>query len=474
MADEQNIPSIDHRLQLGELLAPTISELIEAKQTFDARTALSELRDPEIADVLTALPLAHRAVAFRLLPRARAAEVFTHLPPDQQEALLDEMTHEQLAQIFNEMNPDDRAEVFEELPGQLVTKLLALMKPSERRMTQVILGYPEQSVGRLMTPEYLTCRAEWTVERALEHIRRRGRDAETLNTLYMVDEHGRLFAYVALRAVLLAEPTQTCGDLAQSDVIYLGATDDREEAVRMMARYDLPVLPVVDRDGVLVGVVTYDDVADVAEEEVTEDIQKLGGMEALDAPYLSSPLLELVKKRGVWLVVLFAGGLLTIVAMAGFRTEIDQVVALSLFVPLIIASGGNSGSQAASIMIRAIAIGEVNGRDWRRVAVRELLSGLMMGAGLAMLGLVVVLAADALGWLSSMEGGHSPTMLAMTVAGSILGVILCGTLVGSLLPFALRAFGFDPAAGSTPLVATIVDVSGLVIYFMLAKVLLGL
>jgi magnesium transporter len=320
-----------------------------------------------------------------------------------------------------------------------------------------------------MTPDYLTLRPDMTVQQGLDHIRRYGKHAESLNRLYVVDERGRLEDDVALRDVLLSDPAVKIESFMDRAAPSLRATADREEAVRMMERYDLPVLPVVDRDNVLVGIVTFDDVADVAEEEATEDIHKLGGMAALDEPYLTAPFFELVRKRGVWLLILFGGGMLTITAMGMFQEQIDKVVALALFMPLIIASGGNSGSQAASLIIRAIALGEVSMRDWWRVVRRELASGLTLGVFLGALGMGIVLLFQAIGGVDLM--GH-PMLIGATVATALVCVVVCGTLVGSMLPFVLRRFGLDPATGSTPMVATVVDVTGLLIYFTTAIIYL--
>lgn len=454
---------------VAELLAPEIAELIEARQTYDARQALLELLEPEIADVLMLLQPHQRAIAFRVLPRDYQAEVFVLLPADMQEQLLSELNNEQLAHLIGEIDPDDRADLFEEMPGQLVTKLLNVMSPEQRRQTQVILGYPAESIGRLMTPDYLTLRPDWTAAQALEHIRKHGDQAESLNRLYVVDQQGRLVDDVALRDLLLTDPDAKVHTFMDRVSAVLKATADREEAVRMMERYDLPVLPVVDRDNVLVGIVTFDDIADVAEEEVTEDIQKLGGMEALDEPYLTAPVFELVRKRGIWLLILFVGGILTISALSMFQEQIDRVVALTLFMPLIIASGGNSGSQAASLIIRSMALGEVTLRDWSRVLRREIVSGLMLGVVLALLGGTIVMVFQAMGWLDLRGMG---LLIAATVGTAMLGVVICGTLVGSMLPFILRALKLDPATGSTPMVATVVDVTGLLIYFTTAMVFL--
>jgi magnesium transporter len=458
---------------ISDLVAPDISEMLERRENHQARAALMVLADPEIADVLMALPPQQRAIAFRLLPRSRAADVFTFLPSDQQELLLTEIGSEPFAQIFNEMDPDDRAQVFEEMPGELAAKILALMRPEERRATQVILGYPEDSVGRIMTPDYLTLRPDWTVQQALDHIRRRGGEAETLQAMYVVDDRGRLLDDVSLRQLVLSDPQAKIESLMDGQVVSLLATNDQETAVQTMNRYDLPVLPVLSGDNVLVGIVTFDDVADVAEEEATEDIHKMGGLEALDEPYMSASIFDLVRRRGTWLSALFIGQLLTASAMSHFGSRIgagiEKVLVLTIFLPLIISSGGNSGSQATTLVIRAMAVREITLRDWLRVFRRELACGLLLGLWLGLLGLVRVIIWQHLGWYDYSE---FYLLLGLTVMVSLLGVVIWGTLVGSMLPFIIRRLGFDPAVSSAPFVATLVDVTGLVLYFSVALLFL--
>ena len=456
-------------LRVGELLAPEFIELLDQKRTAEARAALVDLLEPQVADVLIALPPQHMALAFRLLPRQKAADVFTLLPEDQQQALLEEMTHEQLALLFDEMPPDDRAQLFEEMPGQVAAKVLALMNPAERRKTQIILGYPLQSVGRIMTPDYLTVRPEWTVQQAMDHIRRYGRDAETINTLYVVNEMGILIDDIRLRQLLLTNPQQTIESLMDNHVVSLSATHDREEAVNVMNRYDFPVLPVVDSGGVLVGIVTFDDVADVAQQETTEDIQKLGGVQALEEPFVSVPLFELIRKRGVWLTILFLGEMLTASAMSLYEHEIASAVVLALFLPLIISSGGNTGSQAATLVVRALAVGEVRIRDWWVVLRREIACGAVLGLWLGVIGMGRVFLWHLAGWRD--YTAHYQ-LVAITILISVLFVVMWGTIVGSMLPILLRRLKFDPATSSAPFVATLVDVTGVIIYFTTAAYLL--
>jgi len=456
---------------IARILAPDIGEMLDLKQNQEARSALLELMNPEVADVLMTLEPRHRIMAFRLLPRDRAADVFTFLEAEQQEQLLGELNSQDLAQVFNEMSPDDRAQLFEEMPGECAARLLTVLKPEERKQTQIILGYPAESIGRLMTPDYIAVRPEWSAQQALDHVRKHGRDAETINVMYVVDQRGKLIDDIRLRQILLVDPNTPIQQLMDNQFVSLNATDDREVAVRAMERYDRAALPVLGSDGVLVGIVTFDDVADVAQAEATEDIQKLGGVEALDMPYMTVGLGELLRKRGLWLSMLFLGEMLTATAMGHYQSEIDRVSDLALFVPLIISSGGNSGSQAVTLIIRAMALGELRLRDWGRVLLRELACGAALGLLLGLIGFARIHLWASLGFSNYHADYH---LLAMTVFTSLIGVVLWGTIMGSMLPFLLRAMRLDPATVSSPLVATLVDVTGLIIYFTMAMLILGL
>ncbi|HSP96747.1 MAG TPA: magnesium transporter [Candidatus Dormibacteraeota bacterium] len=453
---------------LNRLVGPEIGELLEQRRFDRLRAALLELEPPDVADLVEGLEQDQAALVFRLLPRDLATDVFSHLEPDRQQSLIASLGTERVAALINELDPDDRTALLEELPAEVAQRLIALLTPAERSVTQAILGYPEESVGRLMTPDYVRVRAEWSIARALEHIRKYGRDAETVNVIYVIDEGGRLIDDLKIRQFLFASPEQTVESLMDRKFVTLSATDDREEAVRQMQHYDLIALPVIDSRGILVGIVTADDVADVAEEEATEDIQKMGGMEALDAPYLEIRMRAMMRKRGGWLSVLFVSEMLTATALAYFEREIEKAVVLALFIPLIISSGGNSGSQACSLIIRAMALGEVGLRQWWRVLRRELASGLMLGALLGSIALMRIML-----WPTrkTLYGEHY-VLVAMTVATSVIGVVTFGTIAGSMLPFILRRLGFDPAAASAPFVATLVDVTGLIIYFTVAATIL--
>lgn len=446
-----------------------VSELIEARNWTGVRAAIAKLPAPEIADVLFELEKPHRVLLYRLVGRDLAAEAFAYMDADGRDALLRELTDEETRQLLDNLSADDRTELLSELPDQVTRRLMNLLSPEDLREARNLLGYDEDSVGRLMTPDYVAIRKEWTVSKALDHIRAFGRDSETLQALYVTERDGKLVGVVPLRKLILADASTSVVDLMRSPVISVQADEKREAAVRAVEHYDLPVLPVVSAVGVLLGIVTVDDIIDVAEEEATEDMQKLGGMEALDAPYLQVGLFSMLRKRGGWLAALFLGEMLTATAMAHFEAELASAVVLALFVPLIISSGGNSGSQAASLIIRSLALEDVRPRDWWRVCRREVISGLALGAFLGAIGFARVVL-----WqhLHIMNYGEHYMLIAATIGASLTGVVLFGSLAGSMLPFVMRALGFDPAASSAPFVATLVDVTGLVIYFTMAALIL--
>lgn len=453
---------------LGELLRPEIEELLSARDFAGLREALADLPAADIADVFADLPPEQVAVIFRILPRDKATDVFEYLPVETQETVLRALGQDQVAAVLNEMAPDARTQLLEEMPGEASQKLIALLTPDERRIAVKLLGYPDESIGRLMTPDYVAIRKDWSVSHVFSHLRLVGKDKESLNVLYVTDEKGRLLDDIRLRDLVVADPNATVSDLMDGNYVWLRAQDDQEEAVRAFKKYDRSVLPVVDSMNVLVGIVTVDDVLDVAEQEETEDVQKMAAVEALDAPYMEIGFFTMVKKRAGWLLVLFLGELFTATAMGYFEHEIARAVVLALFVPLIISSGGNAGSQGASLVIRALAVGEVTVRDWWRIMRREVLAGLALGS---ILGLTAVLRIMLWPWRAQLYGEHYG-VIAFTVGMSLVGVVLWGTMAGSMLPLILRRLGFDPAVSSAPFVATLVDVTGLVIYFMTAKLLL--
>ncbi len=454
---------------IGKSILPEIDALIQSRDVATLKEVLGDFLSPDLAELIGDVPERDQAVLFRLLPKNVASETFGFLDVDTQTSLLKALGKEEVATILNEMHPDDRTALFEELPGAVVKDVIALLSPEERKIAQNLLGYPEGSVGRLMSPDYIAVRKEWAVKEVLDFVREKGKDSETLNVIYVVDESGVLIDDIRIREFLLSPLDRKVSDLMNENFIALRPTDDQETAVSAFSKYSRVALPVVTDDGHLVGIVTIDDVLTVAEEEHTEDIQKFGGVEALDEPYMAIPLTSMVKKRATWLVVLFLGEMLTATAMGFFENEIAKAVVLALFVPLIISSGGNSGSQAATLIIRAMALGEVTLKGWWLVMRRELVSGFLLGV---ILGAIGFLRITVWSLFSNIYGDHW-LLIAFTVGLSLIGVVMWGSLAGSMLPFVLKRFGADPATSSAPFVATLVDVTGLIIYFSVAVMILS-
>ncbi len=451
-----------------QVIQTRLEDAIRLRDFIGLRDAVDGLTPSELADLIGEAQGEQQATVFRVLPRATAAATFEYLPHDKQEELLKSLAQEEVAAILNDMSPDDRTMLLEELPAAATRQLLSLLDEKERAVAIQLLGYPEDSVGRLMTPEYIAVRPHWTVSQVLDYVRKHGQDKETLNLVYVVDEDGVLIDEIRMRLFLLSDPEQRVSELMDNRFTALKATDDRETAVNVFRHADLAALPVTDTEGVLIGIVTSDDILDVAEELATEDIQMLGGSEALDEPYMQIAFHRMIRKRAGWLVLLFLGELLTATAMGFFEKEIERAIVLALFVPLIISSGGNSGSQAATLVIRAMALGEVTLRDWWRVMRREILSGLTLGSILGSIGFLRIVLWSA---FSDVYGPHS-LLIAFTVSLTLLFIVLWGTLAGSMLPLILQKLGTDPAASSAPFVATLVDVTGLVIYFTVAAIIL--
>jgi magnesium transporter len=459
---------------VGKILEPEIRSLIDARNFGALRELFHEWPPADVAEVILDMPEDEQVIIFRVLPAALAADVFEYLDVDAQQKLLRAMAHEQVGAILNEMSPDDRTALLEEMPSAAARQLIRLLTPEERRIATALLGYPEGSVGRLMTPDFIAVNEGWTVQQVLDYVREHGRDSETLNFVYVVDDRGKLIDDVRMREFLLRPLTAKVSEIRDQSFVALKVNDSQEDALNVFRRYDRAALPVVDSNNVFVGIVTSDDMLDVAEEEATEDIQKFGGMEALEEPYMRIPLWRMIRKRAGWLVILFLGEMLTATAMATFQDEIARAVVLALFLPLIISSGGNSGSQASTLIIRAMALGEVTLRDWWRVAFREIRAGLSLGLILGAIGTLRVALWSIAGekyFHRELYGPHWP-LVAITVGLALVGVVLWGSLSGSMLPFVLRRVGADPATSSAPFVATLVDVTGLIIYFSIALVIM--
>jgi len=454
---------------VGNILIPEIRSLIEARNFAGLREIFQDWPRADVAEVILDLPQDDRVIIFRVLPAALAADVFEYLDVEAQQELLRGMAHEQVVAILNEMSPDDRTALLEEMPSAAARQLIQLLTPEERRVAQALLGYPERSVGRLMTPDFVAVREHWTVKEVLDYVRQHGQDSETLNFIYVVDERGKLIDDLRIRNFLLRPLNTRVDEIMDRSFVHLTVNETQEEALNIFRKYDRAALAVVDSNGVLVGIVTQDDMLDVAEEEATEDIQKIGGMEALDEPYTTIPFLRMVKKRATWLIILFLGEMLTATAMQGYNSEIEKAAILAMFLPLIISSGGNSGSQATTLVIRAMALGELRLRDWFRVVRKELLSGVSLGLILGTIGFFRI---SLWQYLHIFDYGKYHWLVAFTVGVALVGVVLWGTLSGAMLPFLLRRCGLDPAASSAPFVATLVDVTGLVIYFNVALFIL--
>ena len=432
------------------------------------RSLLVNWTPPTIADALRGMTAVQQAVVLRVLPRKEAATVFEFLDRATQTRLLKAMAQQEVADILNFMAPDDRTSLLEESPAAFTKNMLAVLTPDERNVAVCLLGYPKGSIGRLMTPQYVAVKQDWSVKAVLDYVREHGTDSETLSVLYVIDDAGVLIDDIRVREFLLAPPERLVSDIMDHRFVTLSATDEAQTAINVFLSEDRKALPVVDSSGVLIGIVTIDDVLKIAESRATAELQRVGGTEALDEPYLATGFWRMIKKRGGWLVMLFLGEMLTATAMSFFEGEIQKAVVLALFVPLIISSGGNSGSQATTLIIRALAIGEVKLRDWWNVMRREILSGLVLGAILGTIGFFRIAA-----WsmFSTIYGPHW-LLVGCTVGVSLIGIVMWGSLAGSMLPFLLRRVGFDPATASAPFVATLVDVTGLVIYFSVAYVFL--
>src|SRR5438132_12317191 len=458
-------PECYKRGMVGALLAPEIKSLIDARDFNALRELFKEWPPADVADVILDLPEDEQVIIFRVLPSALAADVFEYIGIEEQQKLLRGMAHEQVVGILNEMSPDDRTALLEELPSAAARQLIKLLTPEERQVAQSLLGYPEGSVGRLMTPDFIAIHEDWTVKDVLDHVREFGHDSETLNIIYVVDERGKLIDDLRMREFLLRPLDARVSNFRDHTFTALKVNDSQEEALNSFRKYDRIALPVIDSAGVLVGIVTSDDMLDVAEEQATEAIQKIGGMEALDEPYTTIPLLRMVKKRATWLIILFLGEMLTATAMQGYNGEIEKAAILAMFLPLIISSGGNSGSQATTLVIRAMALGELRLRDWFRVVRKELLSGLSLGLILGGIGFFRIALWQ---YLHIFDYGKYHWLVGLTVGAALIGVVLWGTISGAMLPFLLRRCGLDPATSSAPFVPTLADVTGSVFYFNVA------
>lgn len=444
---------------LKELVKPNVEQMVARRQWSELREALADWEAPELADLMLDVRKEHRVLIFRSLPRPLSAGVFSYLEFHEQDELLREMTDGETRGLLANLAPDDRTELLGELPGQVVQRMLNLLSPADLREARLLLGYPEDSVGRLMTPDYVAVRPEWTVERALGHIRLQGKRSETINVIYVVDDSWRLIDDLDLRLFILGEPDELVESVMDRSFVAVSAIDDREEAVRLVGRYDRVALPVLDSDGVLLGIVTVDDLLDVAEEEVTEDFHLAASVAPFREGYWEASSWTLYRTRIGWLAALVLVNLVSGAVMSLFQGTLDAVIALAFFLPLIIATGGNAGTQSATIIIRAMSTGDVELRQWGRALFREIGIGLFLGITLGVLGMA----------LGIFRGGLD---LGIVVFLTMICMLLVTNLLGMSLPFIFGRFGIDPAVASGPLVTSVADIIGLSIYFSIATWLL--
>jgi len=438
-----------------ELINSRIERLIKEQKWHELRQFLANWSAPDIAELLLHLEKRERALIFRLLPRPLSSEVFSYLESKQKDELLRDMTDEEIRQLLANLSPDDRTQFLEELPGQATQRLLNLLSSEDRRETLQLLGYPEESVGRLMTPNYVAVRPGWRVGEALEHIRNKGRDSETINQIYVVDPSWKLIDALELRRFILAKPDLTVEQIMDYKFVSISAFEDREKAVQMIQHYDLDALPVVDSEGILLGIVTVDDVMDVAQEEATEDFHRVAAVAPLRMSYRESSIGALYRKRVLWLTALLGVNLVSSGVIAAFEETLATQIALVFFIPLLIDTAGNAGSQSATLMIRAIATGDIALDRWFWAISRELAIGLLLGVTMGM-------ASWALGLY---RGGWE---IGMVVSLAMISVVIFANMIGAILPLLLTRLGLDPAVASSPLITSVADVAGLIIYFSIA------
>jgi magnesium transporter len=444
---------------LRDLIKPELLELIAARDWAALREALDDAPPAEVADLILHLRKADRVLLFRALDRDVAARAFAHLDLREQDTLLGDLSDEETQHLLTGMPPDDRTQLLAELPGQATQRLLNLLPADELREASWLLGYPEDTVGRLMTPDYVAVRPHWTVGESLRHIRAHGRDSETINRIYVVDDGWRLLDDIELRHFILADADTPVTELMDAAVASISAFADREDAVAMIRRYDQTALPAVDSDGVLVGIVTVDDVLDVAEQEATEDFHRVASVGPLRTSLREAPIQLLYRARIGWLLALVFMNIFSGAGIAAFETTIEAAVALVFFLPLLIDSGGNAGSQAATLMVRALATGDVHGRDWLQLLLRELRVALLLGVTMAI-------------GVSAIAFFRAPEIL-VVVSATMVTIVLVGSLIGMSLPFLLTRVGIDPATASAPLITSLADISGVIIYFSVATWYLG-
>lgn len=437
-----------------------IKQLIESGQLKALALELKDLIEQEVAELILQMDKPHKILVYRALPRDRAADVFAHLEPDQQDDILEALTDADTRHLLANLSPDDRTAMLEELPATVQRRLMQLLTPEDLAESRQLLGYPEESVGRLMTPDYIRVRAEWTCDQALAHVRKYGRDSEIFNILYVTDANGLLIDILRMRRLIMEEPSSVIKDILNYSFVSISAYEDREVAVDMIQRYDVSALPVVDSEGVIVGIVTVDDIMDVAQEEATEDIQLGAGVTPLESRYSSTGAFSLFRKRIVWLLVLIFVNLISAAVISSYEEYLLEFITLALFMPLVIASGGNSGAQSATLMVRAMATGDLNPGDWLKALSKEVSVGVLLGIAMGVI-------AYGVGAIYGRDGS-----IALIIGLSMVSIVLVANTFGALLPFLLQRVKIDPAVASNPLITSVMDVLGLLIYFSIAVLVL--
>lgn len=442
-------------------LRPEIERLISQHDWPGVAELLRDWQHPESAELLWHLEKGDRVLLFRSFTRRRAANVFAHLDYDDQDEFLKELSAEDTRNLLANLKPDDRTSFFEELPAEVTQRLFKLLSPEDLAEARELLGYPEESVGRLMTPDYVEVRPNMTVAEALAHIRKTGRDSETFNQIYVTDENGNLLDGLRVRRLIMADPSVAIESIMDRKFVALSAFDDREIAVQIIQRYDLYALPVVDSDGVLLGIVTMDDVLDVAEAEATEDFHKSAGVMPLESPYSQATAAFLYRKRVGWLTILIGVNLISAKIIDRYEAYLNEYFVLFFFAPLLIASGGNTGAQSATLMVRGLATGDLDINRWGKSFGKEIVVGLMLGLTTGFLTFL----------LGIYRGGIS---IGLVVGFSMIAIVMAANLIGVVLPFALTKAKLDPAVASSPLITSLMDAIGLLIYFGIASLFLEL
>lgn len=442
---------------LKELLRPEIEDIIKQRRWKDLRIGLEGWEPAEIAELLLEIEKEYKVLLFRALPREVSTQVFSHIDSDERDQLLNDLTDGETRRLLADMSPDDRTSLLEELPSKVTKSLMNMLSAEDLKEARYLLGYPEESIGRLMTPDFVTVQPEYTIKEAIEHIRKFGKDSETIYRVYVIDDNGRLIDDILLKNLILADENMLISDLMDDSFLSLSAFEDREEAVKMLEKYDVLALPVVDSNGNIVGIVTFDDIYDVSEEETTEDFQRTSGINPLDQSYLSASVWKLYGKRIPWLLAMVFANFITASVISHYDYVTVAFVSLVAFIPLLTGTGGNSGSQSATLIIRGIATDDIRYKDWALVFRKELVVGLLLGISLAVV-------AFARGFLEADNGLN----LAWVISISLIVLILWSNIIGSLLPILLHKMNLDPAVISGPVITTIVDVSGLLIYFNIA------